>query len=220
MPSERADLRRPRGPAAAGAGPTPRRQGLIGLGLAALIVGGWLALHIWGVFLHRWSAADWLVVPLAVGVQTWLCVGLFIVGHDAIHGSLVPGRPRWNAAIGQLCFGLYAVFSLRKLAAGHHAHHAAPGTADDPDFDADHPRAFVPWFVAFFRRYFGLAEFARLAALLAAYLFVLGAPPLNAAVFWGLPAILSALQLFTFGTYLPHRHEEADFADHHRARTL
>ena len=34
-----------------------------------------------------------------------------------------------------------------------------------------------------------------------------------------LPAILSSVQLFTFGTFLPHRHEEAPFVDAHRSRT-
>lgn len=36
--------------------------------------------------------------------------------------------------------------------------------------------------------------------------------------FWALPAILSAVQLFYFGTYLPYRHEAAPFVDGHRAR--
>ena len=82
----------------------------------------------------------------------------------------------------------------------------------------------MPWFLRFFRSYFGACEFARVAAVLLAYL-LLGARPLNLALLWGLPAVLSAMQLFFVGTWLPHRHRrgsdpEADFEDHHRARTL
>ena len=196
------------------------RQAAIGLTLAAAIICAWLALHVWGVFFHDWTAIDWMRVPIFIAVQSWLGTGLFIVAHDAIHGSLAPGQPRLNAAVGQLCVGLYAAFSLRKLAANHKKHHRSPGTREDPDFDIAQPRAFAPWFRAFFSRYFGWAEFARLAAVLTVYLVPLGADPLDMAIFWGLPAVLSAFQLFTFGTYLPHRHEDTAFADEHRARRL
>jgi len=199
---------------------SPARQGLIGVALAAAIVAGWAALHVWGIFFHRWSSVDLVRAPVIVLLQSWLSVGLFIVAHDAIHGSLAPGRTRLNAAVGQLCVGLYAGFSYRKLAAAHRLHHVAPGTADDPDFHVGGPRTFAPWLVAFFRRHFGWVEFARLTAVLVAYL-ALGAAVSNLLVFWALPAILSALQLFTFGTWLPHRHDaDGAFADEHRTRSL
>ncbi|HEY8615943.1 fatty acid desaturase [Phenylobacterium sp.] len=199
---------------------SPARQGWIGLGLAAAILGGWLGLHVWGVFFHHWGAIDWVRAPLVVAAQAWLGAGMFIIAHDAIHGSLAPGRPRLNAAIGQLCVGLYAGFAFGKLAHAHRLHHEAPGTAADPDFHAPAPHTLLPWFVAFFRRHFGWPEFARVAAVLALYLW-LGAGVANLIVFWGLPAILSAVQLFVFGTWLPHRHEgEGVFADAHRTRSL
>lgn len=206
------------------AAPSPRAQAAVGLALAALVIGAWLALHAAGVFLLPLQGAWlWLVPPL-VAVQTWLGVGLFIVAHDAMHGSLAPGRPRLNAAIGQLCVALYAGFSYRRLHASHHRHHDAPGTAADPDFHAGQPDALAAWFVRFFRSYFGLRECARLALVLALYL-LLGARPLNLMLLWGLPALLSALQLFLFGTWLPHRHLRGaaagqDFLDDHRARSL
>lgn len=201
---------------------SPRRQAAIGLLLAACIVGAWLALHVWGVFFlpleGRWLW--WL--PVHVALQTWLSVGLFIVAHDAMHGSLAPGHPRANRAVGQLCVGAYAAFPYERLRASHHRHHACPGTADDPDFHDGQPRAFVPWFLRFFRTYFGGRELVLLAAVAAVYL-ALGARPLNLLLCWALPALLSALQLFTVGTWLPHRHRGGDlqdFADAHRARTL
>lgn len=197
-----------------------RRQTAVGLGLAALILGGWLTLHIWGVFYHRFTPLGIALTPLIVAAQSWLGAGLFIVAHDAMHGSLAPGRPRVNATAGQLCLGLYAGFRYAPLHRAHHEHHRAPGSADDPDFHAEQPRAFWPWFVAFFRRYFGWREFAALSVALGVYLLALRVSPLNAAFFWGLPAILSALQLFVFGTWLPHRHDETPFVDRHNARSL
>ena len=199
-----------------------RRQAAIGLVLAALIFGGWLVLHLWGVFFlpleGRWL---WLL-PVQVVLQTWLSVGLFIVAHDAMHGSLAPGRPRANRAVGQLCVGAYAAFPYERLRSNHFRHHTQPGTAEDPDFHAGRPRAFAPWFLQFFRAYFGWRELAALAAIGTTYL-VLGARPLNLLLCWALPALLSALQLFTVGTWLPHRHlatDAQDFADSHRSRTL
>jgi hypothetical protein len=31
-----------------------RGQTAIGLGLAAAIIGAWLGLHLWAIFIHRW----------------------------------------------------------------------------------------------------------------------------------------------------------------------
>ena len=42
---------------------------------------------------------------------------------------------------------------------------------------------------------------------------------INVIAFWAVPGLLAALQLFTFGTYLPHRPQPAPFADRHNART-
>jgi len=195
------------------------RQMGIGLGLAAAVMGTWLALHIVGVFVLRPQGIEWLLYLPLVALICWLNVGLFIIAHDAMHGSLAPRRPALNRWIGRIALFVYAGFSYDRLLPKHHAHHRHPGTEHDPDFSADHPRHFWPWYLAFFRQYFGLREFAVLTAAVAVYVFVLRAPYANLLLFWALPAILSSLQLFYFGTYLPHRHEEAAFADHHHART-
>lgn len=198
---------------------TRRRQTAVGLGFALTVVVAWSGLFAWGVFAHRWAPVDVLRVPAFLAVQAWLGAALFIVAHDAIHGSLAPGRPRVNALVGQVCVALYAGFSFRKLEAAHHRHHAAPGGADDPDFHAGNPRSFAPWLAAFIRRYFGWPEFLRLCAAFILCL-LLGASLSNLLVFWAAPAVLSALQLFYFGTFLPHRHGAAPFTDRHRARSL
>ncbi len=197
------------------------RQTTVGLTLAALIVGSWLVLHVWGIFFQPLTGFALALAPVLILTQSWLGAGMFIIAHDAMHGSLAPGRPRLNAIIGQVCVGAYAAFSFRRLNVAHHQHHRAPGTAKDPDFHADRPEAFGPWFLAFFTRYFGWREFSLVTAVLLAYL-VIGASVANMVLFWALPAILSALQLFVFGTWLPHRHERSGkaFADHHNARTV
>ena len=198
------------------------RQTAIGLSLAAAIVGGWLALHVVAVFFLKLSPATaWTVAPVVL-LQSWLGAGMFIVAHDAMHGSLAPGRPRLNTAIGQLALGLYAGFPYRELLVKHHLHHRHAGREGDPDFHTGAPHAFWPWYVKFFREYWGWPQQLAITGALLLYVFVLHANPLNAGLFWGLPAILSSLQLFVFGTWLPHRHEgdAPAFADRHNSRSL
>lgn len=196
-----------------------QRQTAVGLTLAGLITGAFLALHVYAVFFHPLEGAGWLwAVPLVL-VLTWLSVGLFIVAHDAMHGSLAPGRPGVNRFAGRLSLLLYAGFWMGRLQPKHFDHHRHVGTERDPDFSVDHPTRFWPWYLSFMRRYFGWREFAILTVLVWSYVLLLGAPPGNLLLFWALPSIASSVQLFYFGTYLPHRHEEDEFADEHRARS-
>ena len=196
-----------------------RRQAVIGLLLAAAIIGAWTTIHISGVFFIpiRIDLA-WLIVPLIM-LQCWLYVGLFIVAHDCMHGSLVPFQPRVNRLIGQICLTLYAGFSFDALNRKHHQHHRHSGTAEDPDFDEVPPHGYGRWFAKFFTEYFGWRQFAFIAALTSIYISVLGAELFNVLLIWALPALLSSLQLFTFGTYLPHRPANISFVDRHNART-
>jgi beta-carotene/zeaxanthin 4-ketolase len=194
-------------------------QRRIGLALAVSIVAAWLALHVGLVFFFPLSRAKApLAVPLPL-VQTWLYVGLFIIAHDYMHGSLVPFRPATNRWIGQVCLFFYVGFSFDALNQTHHRHHRYAGTAEDPDFNDQPPFAFWPWFAKFFLEYFSVRQMALIGAAYLLYVPVFGASPGNALVFWALPGILSALQLFTFGTYLPHRPGPGPFADRHKARS-
>jgi len=204
--------------------PPPRqipreRQAAIGLTLATLVIVAWLAAHITGVFFMplAWEWA-WLIVPFVV-LQCWLYVGLFIVAHDCMHGSLVPFRPQINRAVGQLCLLLYAGFSFDNLNKAHHRHHRYSGTADDPDFDDHPPYGFWRWYAKFFTEYFSWREFVFIGVLIAVYVGLFGAGIGNIIVFWAIPALASSLQLFSFGTYLPHRPGPDTFEDRHRTRT-
>ncbi len=202
----------------------PQRQARIGVLLAAAIIATWLLTHIITVFYYAappngWTWTTIALAPLIIAFQCWLYVGLFIIAHDCMHTSLIPGRPAWNRAIGQLCLGLYAGFSFDRMMPKHHAHHRHAGHHDDPDFDDRHPHGFWRWFAKFFGEYFSWRELALISAVTWTYLLLLGAPLANVLLFWALPALLSALQLFTFGTYLPHRPVELGFADRHNARS-
>lgn len=196
-----------------------RSQTGTGIALAFAIGAAWLALHVHGVFFHRLTTGGLAVAPLLILLQCWLSVGLFIVAHDCMHGSLAPGRPGINAAIGRTMLLLYAGFWFDALLAKHADHHRNPGTALDPDFNADAPTRFWPWYRRFLLEYFGWSQLATIALVLTVETQVLGASLANALLFWALPAILSSLQLFAFGTYLPHRHGRGGFADDHRARS-
>lgn len=195
-----------------------RHQAATGLLLAGLVIGSWLVLHIWSVFFFSLGGLAWLAAPIVIAVICWLNVGMFIVAHDSMHGSLAPGRQALNRNVGRVALLLYAGFWYDRLIVEHMAHHRAPGSAEDPDFSVVHPDRFWPWYLKFFRHYFGWPQLLFLAGQTIAYL-VIGASYPNILMFWALPAVLSSLQLFYFGTYLPHRRDEHPFADHHNART-
>ena len=132
---------------------------------------------------------------------------MFIIALDTMHSSLVPGQIRVNAVIGAFPLFIYAGFGWRKLRDAHFAHHLHVGTTADPDFNADNFRNFWPWYRLFFKRYFGWWSMAYVWTIVLGYFIVFDAPMENVVLLYGLPAIASSIQLFYFGTYLPHRHE-------------
>lgn len=184
--------------------------------LAGLIIGAWLVAHIYSVFFHGLSDPIWQTIGL-IALQCWLYTGVFIIAHDTMHGSLFPQNPKLNARLGTVILFVYAGFNWKLLRDAHHAHHDFPGTAKDPDFNAANPNSFWPWYLKFFRTYFGLRQILILIGFTLAYI-LLGAAYLNTIIMWALPAILSSVQLFYFGTYLTHRHADP-FPDEHNART-
>ncbi len=199
---------------------TKAKQSLLGVGLAAAIVAAWAALHIYGVFMVSISLTGGWKAVLLVVAETWLSAGMFIVAHDAMHGSLSPSIPGLNKWIGRLCLGLYAFFPYDIVATKHYAHHRFSGRAGDPDFHVENPSSFWPWYWRFFTEYFGVWQFVAIFALVVIYAVLLHAQISNILIFWALPAIASSFQLFIFGTWLPHRREDGDFCDRHNARTL
>ena len=183
---------------------------------AALIVVAWSTAHIYSVFFHSLSSPIWQTIGL-IALQCWLYTGLFIVAHDTMHGTLFRQNVKLNAAIGTAILFVYAGFNWQYMKSEHEAHHAFPGTAKDPDFNAINSVDFWPWYFKFFLTYFGWRQFSVVFGFTLLYL-ILGANYVNTIVMWAVPAILSSVQLFYFGTYLTHRHA-SPFPDHHNART-
>ncbi|RJY08956.1 fatty acid desaturase [Aurantiacibacter aquimixticola] len=204
-------------PAAASGART--QQAAIGLALAAAIFGSWVAIHVYAIFIFELS---WATLPIALGialVQCWLSVGLFIVSHDAMHGSLAPGAPRVNAVIGAALLFLYAGFGWRKMRDAHFDHHKHTGADGDPDFDTANPTDGLRWYRTFLTRYFGWRSALYVSLVVTVYWLVVGVPMAQIVLVYGLPAIASSVQLFYFGTYRPHHHDEHAFEDRHNARS-
>ncbi|RSK47003.1 fatty acid desaturase [Hymenobacter rigui] len=183
----------------------PAPLGYRGIGVAGLIIGSWAALL---TYLLAWYQPDWRTPwpYLLVLLQTHLYTGLFITAHDAMHG-VVSRRKPLNDAIGTLAAGLFAYNWFPRMLPKHHAHHRHVATEHDPDFhDGQHP-SFLRWFVRFAWNYVTVAQVLLMAVTynVLKYFF----PMANVVAFWMLPAVLATLQLFYFGTYLPHRGEHA-----------
>jgi beta-carotene ketolase (CrtW type) len=197
----------------------PRLQTAVGLALALALMGALIASEVWALGFFRFEGGGWLLAPGLVALLSWLFVGLFIVAHDCMHGALAPRLPGLERPLGHLCVWLYAALDYDALRAAHRLHHALPGTSADPDFAPSASRtAFWPWYLRFLRRYVSVRQLIGLTAVFHVSV-MLGAPIAHLIVFWFLPAILSSLQLFLFGTYLPHRPSQRPFLDDHRARS-
>lgn len=189
-----------------------------GLRLAATLILGWAASHVASVLYFDWTRSPLLLVPLMVCWLSWLYVGLFIVAHDCMHGTL-SSSARINRVVGTICLGLYACFDFAQMREKHRDHHRYPGTARDPDFLVAEAPSLRAWYLKFFREYSTPRQYLLITALSWSYLLLLDVPVANVLVFWALPALLSSLQLFVFGTYLPHRPAADDFPDGHHARS-
>jgi beta-carotene ketolase (CrtW type) len=200
--------------------PDRSTQRAIGLALGLGIAGSWLCLHAYAMFVFELTWLNW---PFAIGmaiVQCWLSVGVFIVCHDAMHGTLLPGLPRVNAVIGTVLLALYAGFGWKHLRDAHLTHHKLAGHAGDPDFDEHNPGDFRRWYGTFFKRYFGWRSLVFVHTVVGIYWLVLDIPMIQIVLLYGLPALGSSLQLFYFGTFRPHRHAPGEgFADRHNARS-
>jgi beta-carotene ketolase (CrtW type) len=200
--------------------PARSAQRAVGLALALAIAGSWLGLHAYGMFVFELTWSNWPFALMMAMVQCWLSVGVFIVCHDAMHGSLVPGHPRINGAIGAVLLALYAGFAWKQMRDAHFVHHKLSGHAGDPDFDEHHPDDFLRWYGTFFRRYFGWRSILYVHTVVGIYWLVIGIPMVQIVLLYGLPALGSSLQLFYFGTFRPHcHHAEQPFADRHNARS-
>ncbi|MFL0685162.1 MAG: fatty acid desaturase [Algoriphagus aquaeductus] len=170
------------------------------------LVIGWSIIVIWAislVFLLKWDFS-WTspLTYLAILVQMHLYTGLFITAHDAMHG-VVTSHKKLNHITGWIAALLFSYNFYWKLFPKHHEHHRYVATAQDPDYHAS--ERFFPWYLSFIRQYVTIWQILLMA--ISFNLLKLFLPTENLIIFWMLPAILSTLQLFYFGTYLPHKGE-------------
>lgn len=153
------------------------------------------------------------LVYVFVLIQMHLYTGIFITAHDAIHGVVVPGNKRLNYGIGFVCATIFAYNNYAKLSRKHHLHHAHVVSEKDPDY---HDGNFFTWYLKFALEYVTFWQILLMAITYNLSKLIL--PMENLIVFWEIPAILSTLQLFYFGTYLPHRGEH-EIRDKFKARS-
>ena len=180
---------------------------------------------IWAGSLGFLLSRSSVTMPLAffpVGIvwMTFLYTGLFIAAHDAIHGTVWPGHPRVNTWTGRVILFLYALFPYRKVREKHFQHHKTPGRLADTDYHDGRHTGFLAWYVHFMRNYLTAFQVVGMAVLFNLLHHALGVALPNLLAFWVAPALLSTLQLFTFGTYLPHREPPGGYANVHHARSL
>jgi beta-carotene/zeaxanthin 4-ketolase len=154
---------------------------------------------------------------LHILLQGYLYTGLFITGHDAMHGTVTRSRTL-NNLIGATAIFLFAGMSYNRLKKNHMEHHRFPAEAEDPDFYTG-SQSFWKWWGVFMWRYLTVGQIIIMAATFNVLIHIFGMDNLKVLVYWALPAILGTLQLFYFGVYQPHRlpHEESMMP--HRART-
>ncbi|MET4083510.1 beta-carotene ketolase (CrtW type) [Pedobacter sp. UYP30] len=170
-----------------------------GVLIAVLVIASWLGSLI---FLVNWQFS-WAnpLVYIMIFVQMHLFTGLFITAHDAMHGTISSNK-KLNNFFGSLAVFLYAGFFYRNLYKKHHLHHSDVHTALDPDYSQN---GFFKWYFHFMMNYVTVIQLVIMAV--AFNVLKIWFDQSNLLLFWVLPSLLSTLQLFYFGTYLPHKGE-------------
>jgi beta-carotene ketolase (CrtW type) len=188
----------------------PAPLGYKGVGMALLIMSGWATLL---VYLLGYYQPDWRTPwpYLLALLQTHLYTGLFITAHDAMHG-VVSSNKRLNHGIGAVAAFLFAFNWYPRLLPRHHDHHRHVATPDDPDYHDGEHGGFLPWLLRFALNYVTVWQVLLMAATFNVLKLFL--PAANVIAFWMLPSVLATVQLFYFGTYLPHRGEHAPDNQH------
>lgn len=177
----------------------------------------WLFTQLSALFLV--NEQNFLSALVLVPVLSVLNTGLFITAHDAMHGVVAPKDPRLNHWVGRIAMALYMGFPYERYRKAHGRHHAHPASAQDPDFhDGEHSQ-FHRWMLRFFWRNMSWQQVVVLHVLFWGLHLLAGVAIETLVVFWAIPAAGSALQLFYFGTYLPHRRPAGGYANRHNAQS-
>lgn len=177
--------------------------------VALVVLGGWLTAIL---LLMHWQV-NWQnpLLYVLILVQMHLYTGLFITAHDAMHGTISSNRTV-NNALGYTATFFYAAFWYPQLYTKHHRHHSSVHTSEDPDY---HSGNFWAWYYTFIRNYLSIWQIVVMAIVF--NVLKIWIPQVNLLLFWVLPSLLSTLQLFYFGTYLPHK---GTHNNKHQSRSL
>lgn len=171
-----------------------------GILIALAIIGLWFSCLVF--FLNYEIFWGDPLIYLGVLIQMHLYTGLFITAHDAMHG-LVSSNKKLNKAMGWIAALLFSFNFYSRLFPKHHEHHRFVATDQDPDYhDSDN---FLVWYYSFIKQYVTIWQILLMAVTFNVLKLFL--PTGKLILFWMLPAVLSTLQLFYFGTYLPHKGE-------------
>lgn len=135
-------------------------------------------------------------------VQMHLFTGLFITAHDSMHHA-VSSNAKLNHTIGKVCSALFMLNNYQNLYKKHHEHHRFVATEKDPDYH--HSGNFFLWYFSFLKQYVSIWQIVFVAIIFNILLLVVEEQRLL--IFWVIPSFLSTLQLFFFGTFLPHRNK-------------
>jgi len=195
----------------------------LGLAIALLIITLYLGSWIACLQLDIALLPGWLIL-LLMAFRTFCHTGLFITAHDAIHGTVFPPR-RWvNDGIGAIAMALYALFLYPVMREKHLQHHAHPATDADPDYYSNAQGNPALWYGQFLWDY--LQGTQRWVVLIGMTVIFHGChyfahvPLSNLLLFWVIPNLISSMQLFFIGIYLPHCDPPGGHQNAHRATTI
>jgi beta-carotene/zeaxanthin 4-ketolase len=184
-----------------------KAEDLIGLLIAVIIIGLWF-ISLFELLTISISNTAWFWLISAILGRTYLCTGLFIIAHDAMHHNLIPNHRSLNHLIGKFAVTVYGFLPYKHCCTNHFNHHRFPSQSGDPDFHGSEANP-IFWYYKFLREYLPLrSQIIFLASVISIFLgliVIFDVSLLNLILFWMLPLVLSSLQLFFFGTYLPHR---------------
>ncbi|MEO1761326.1 MAG: beta-carotene ketolase CrtW [Cyanobacteria bacterium J06629_18] len=198
---------------------TQYSKDFIGLIIALIIIAAWAASLV--IFVNvNVAETNKILILFSILCRAFLQTGLFITAHDAMHGIVFSKNYKINNFIGHITVGLYAFFSYHKLLKRHSEHHQNPATEFDPDYHDGKHKNFFSWYFYFMFRYWSWLRFAGMTIVYHAVRITFHIPEINLLLFWALPLLLSSIQLFYFGTYLPHREPSEGYQNSHRTRSV
>lgn len=189
-----------------------------GMIIAFSIIAIWASSLFFLLSLNLTQINKFLILPAMIW-QTFLYTGLFITAHDAMHGVVYPQNIKINNSIGRLALWLYALFPYDNLLKKHWLHHHHPASNIDPDFHNGKYKNFYAWYVYFLKGYWNWKQVIGLTLLFYVASYVFHIAENNLTLFWIVPSILSSLQLFYFGTFLPHKEPKSGYQNIHRAQS-